>query len=335
MNNRNTQRPSWEIYKGFGAPHSSLSELPEAPPWRIYNSNARLTPIGATFQPGKEMVRAVNAALYLRRPLLLTGKPGTGKSSLIRAVAHELQMGEVLQWSITSRSTLRDGLYQYDALGRLHQKQFDSDTTDDIGDFLQLGPLGTALLPNQTPRALLIDEIDKSDIDFPNDLLNIFEEGEFTIPELARYKESKVQVRQWKSSERDVLITKGRVQCSQFPFVVLTSNGERDFAPAFLRRCIRLSIPEPTKPELEKIVHAHFQKLDLDTTDLITKFYEERERSKGNLATDQLLNAIYLLMQPIDFSEDLVAKDNTQNESSKSVKDEIRDTIFKPLNSNA
>ena len=126
----------------------------------------------------------VNTALFLRRPLLITGKPGSGKSTLAHSVAYELNLGPVLRWPITTRSTLQDGLYRYDAIARLHEASLRGGTPK-IGPFVQLGPLGTAMVPTRWPRVLLIDEIDKSDIDLPNDLLNIFEEGEFEIPELA------------------------------------------------------------------------------------------------------------------------------------------------------
>ncbi|MDW6057909.1 AAA family ATPase [Streptomyces sp. FXJ1.4098] len=147
----------------------------------------------------------MNAALYLRRPLLLTGRAGSGKSTVIRQIAAELGLGEVLHWHITSRSTLADALYRYDALGRIHahnlrtvdgKAQTDGhDHGDDIGEFVQLGPLGTALLPGAPPRALLIDEIDKSDLDLPSDLLDVLERGGFEIPELARHRERKIAAR--------------------------------------------------------------------------------------------------------------------------------------------
>jgi MoxR-like ATPase len=253
----------------------------------------------------------VNAALYLRRPLLITGKPGAGKSTLIYSVARELSLGPVLRWNITSRTTLRDGLYQYDALGRLHD--YNMERNRPIGDYINLGPLATALLPWKRPRALLIDEIDKADIDLPNDLLNIFEEGYFEIPEVAREQENSSidergganLVRVASTDGQKVLIPLGRIYCTAFPFVVLTSNGERDFPPPFLRRCLRLYLPTPDEKLLARIVDAH---LPLDPDDpssevrraerqqMIAEFVE-RGRS-GDLATDQLLNAVFMTIGP-------------------------------------
>ena len=121
----------------------------------------------------------------LRRPLLVTGNPGVGKSGLAYQIARDLGLGRVLHWSITSRSTLRSGLYDFDAIGRA---QAGASGTSLVGDFVHLGPLGTALLPYARPRVLLIDELDKSDIDLPNDLLNVFEDGTYTVPELIRLR---------------------------------------------------------------------------------------------------------------------------------------------------
>jgi MoxR-like ATPase len=235
--------------------------------------------------------------------LLITGKPGLGKSSLAYAVSYELNLGPVLLWPITTRTSLQDGLYRYDAIARLQAGKpgEGQENFSDIGKYIRLGPLGTALLPYGRPRVLLIDEIDKSDIDLPNDLLNIFEEGEYEIPELMRLSEQANTV--WVSPHDSgkeiarVEITEGKVFANAFPFVVMTSNGERDFPPAFLRRCIRLDLSPPDVAKMKRIVQAQFgfKEDELSEFDkLIEKFVKDQE--KNELATDQLLNAIYLRM---------------------------------------
>lgn len=302
---------NWKIFQGTGKPIEGEIDklLPPPPSWRQFDSETKKQqPRGATFQARPEDIELVNAALYLRRPLLVTGKPGTGKTSLAYAVAYELKLGEVLYWPITTRTTLKDGLYAYDAIGRLQDAKPQEGNNEynlkQIGKYIQLGPLGTALLPSDKPRALLIDEIDKSDIDLPNDLLHVFEEGEFQIPELVRITEKleEVEVRtayknkdEYTSKDLKVPIKQGRVRCKAFPFVILTSNGERDFPPPFLRRCLRLNMKEPNAAELERIVAAHLdenQGITKQIKELIAQFLEKRK--DGDLATDQLLNAIYL-----------------------------------------
>ncbi|MFN9599056.1 MAG: AAA family ATPase, partial [Dolichospermum sp.] len=289
----------WKIFQGNNTQNKNWN-LPKPPSWRDFN-NSNSDPKkrrAETFQARPEEIELVNAALYLRRPLLVTGKPGTGKTSLAYAVAYELGLGEVLHWPITTRTTLKDGLYSYDAIGRLQDaKDKDKDNLAEIGKYINLGSLGTALLPSKKPRVLLIDEIDKSDIDLPNDLLHIFEEGEFEIPELRRIADKLDQVEvQTAYKDQKATIEKGRIRCTSFPFVILTSNGERDFPPPFLRRCIRLNIQEPDKKELERIVKAHLQ-LDDKLPEIADKLIDQflKKRQNGELATDQLLNAVYLV----------------------------------------
>ncbi len=354
----------WRLFRGEPEPHDGILRLPPPPSWRTFARDAaasrpdpadlrpldpasrdarrgrsyRVGPrragpdgVGAPRPDAEHPIEMINAALYLRRPLLITGKPGTGKSSLAYAVAHELKLGPVLHWPITSRSTLAQGLYRYDAIGRLQDAQLrrrrPADVNSEIGRFIQLGPLGTALLASTVPRVLLIDEIDKSDIDLPNDLLNVLEEGEFEIPELSRLPgkepvrvsthyarrgagEPPADPANPAEAGRDLTteeVVSGRVRCREFPFVVMTNNGERDFPAPFLRRCLRLELSQPDDARLAEIVEAHFEhelrtrpeeavgfaEIQAESEDLIGKFLGRQ--GKEDLATDQLLNALYLL----------------------------------------
>ena len=308
------EQKRWWVYQGTGEPHDGITHLEAPPPWRKRHGGApppRLMTVDGKppFVPSAEEIEMVNAALLLRRPLLITGKPGTGKSTLARAVTHELQLGEVLTWPITTNTTLQDGLYRYDAIARLQEVAYRRESgkgiEEDISPFLHLGPLGTAMAPSAYPRVLLIDEIDKSDIDLPNNLLNIFEEGQFEVHPLSRQARRKAEktgpqpekteplrIRAYDSDEL-IVTDKGWVRAYEFPLVIMTSNNEREFPPAFLRRCLRLELQEPTVERLEAIVTAHLGKGNLDEArELVTKFLELRKG--GTLATDQLLNAIYL-----------------------------------------
>jgi MoxR-like ATPase len=310
----------WWIMRGDGQSRADW-ELPPLPSWRAFAARGNegaasgdqvaadgqeRAERGAAFLIDDDALDMVNTALLLRRPLLVTGDPGTGKSTLAYAIAHELTLGRVLYWPVNSRSTLHEGLYDYDAIGRLQETNVrkaatakeaataEEPVTPDIGSFITLGPLGTALLPAARPRVLLIDEIDKADIDLPNDLLNIFEEGTYRVPELVRLAQWQPKVTVGTSDTGgSAVITGGTVHCTEFPMVVLTSNGERDFPPAFLRRCVQLELPQPDDDKLGKIVAAHLGPEARDqAAGLITEFLARRERNI--LATDQLLNAVYL-----------------------------------------
>ncbi len=340
---------SWWIYQGHGernennALSQTLENLGDPPPWRRFDQKARQDR-GATFEPEIAEIDRVNAALLLRRPLLVTGRPGTGKTSLTYAVAHELGLEPVLRWSITSRTQLQDGLYRYDAIGRLQDTPragAHEGELPNIGNYLTLGPLGTAFLARKHrteddtevyyPRVLLIDEIDKSDIDLPNDLLHLFEEGEFEIPELARLESKDVrknpQTRKtekgfyikpddyndplsFQYQQKSFILADGRVRCRAFPLVVMTSNGEREFPPAFLRRCLQLELQLPDEIKLDRIVRRHFamhpnyRKQTGDISKLIALFISRRDGKSGSkpqdLAADQLLNAVHLVLENID-----------------------------------
>ena len=328
----------WRLYRCAGQTHDGITRLPQPPPWRKFAEVTDIPPEslqgsfvtktddgnrnnperGQTYLATDEQIRLVNLALYLRRPLLLTGKPGTGKSSLAYSVAYELNLGPVLRWPITSRSTVAEGLYRYDAIGRLQEATLNPKKAVEIGNYLSLGPLGTALLPAKQPRVLLIDEIDKSDIDLPNDLLNIFEEGEYEIPELMRYPKEHVYVRLFESKDM-VRITKGKVRCCAFPFVVLTSNREREFPAPLLRRCLRLDIEPPQIKALTSIVKSHLKsELNEKVEPLIGEFLKHREK-EGHLANDQLLNTIFMLTRAIGL--------NTTAE------EDIRKALFQSLGS--
>jgi MoxR-like ATPase len=318
-----TESSEWLIYRGAGEPHDGIERLPDPPPWRDFRGReaaaagvdgdgAEDRRLGAyrhlaeLHRPGAEELEMINAALYLRRPLLVTGSPGAGKSTLAHSVAYELGLGDVLRWSIVSRSTLQDGLYHYDAIARLQDVQIAAQgglgtaagspgSAESIGSYIRLGALGTALLPSDVPRVLLIDELDKSDIDLPNDLLNVLEEGEFAIPELERIAD------RLRDGEAEVLtadgtkvrVRDGRVRCRAFPFVVLTSNGERDFPAPLMRRCIHLQLGRPDHKRLATFVRAHLGDEAARSGDDLISHFLERSRSEL-LAADQLLNAIYL-----------------------------------------
>ncbi|WP_086852841.1 AAA family ATPase [Amycolatopsis kentuckyensis] len=311
--------PPWWIYRGTGEQRAEdiADLLPPPPPWRAFagepvlpvppakeaDFTRRLGRPGAVpMRPDPQQVELVNAAICLRRPLLVTGAPGTGKSSLAYRIAQELRLGPVLYWPVSTRSTLGNGLYEYDAIGRVQAASArvagqDPAVAADVGAFLRLGPLGTALLAYEQPRVLLIDELDKSDIDLPNDLLAVLEDGEYFIPELARLASVTPEVRVFTHDlGESAVVRDGVVRCRAFPIIVITSNGERQFPPAFLRRCIRLDLPQPDVEQLAGIVAAHLPRgTGRAAAELIEAFAERSATAEPGLPVDQLLNALYLV----------------------------------------
>jgi MoxR-like ATPase len=190
---------------------------------------------------------------------------------------------------------LRSGLYEYDAVGRAQYAigRDNGGTAPSVGDFIRLGALGTALLGYERPRVLLVDELDKSDVDLPNDLLHIFENGEFTIPELVRIRRFEPHVSVYTDDpDHQAEIRDGRVRCRAFPIVIITSNGEREFPPAFLRRCLQLELAAPTADDLAAMIHAQLPMFADAQRELITDFLNRP--ADDALARDQLLNATFL-----------------------------------------
>jgi len=317
--------PDWWIYRGTGRPLQDVvlaERLPSAPPWRTFTggplpeldvvppddgeADRRLGMehhLSARHVDPHE-VEMVNAALYLRRPLLVTGRPGSGKSTLAYRISRELGLGRVLRWPITSLTTLKSGLYGYDAIGRAQAAGTRPAVSaapsgeyqePPIGEFVRLGDLGTAFLPRRLPRVLLIDELDKSDSDLPHDLLNLFEDGEFTIPELARSARRSPLVEVFTADPNGTaMLEGGRVACAAFPVVVITSNGERDFPPAFLRRCLRFETKDPDTEQLAAMVAAHAVDPDNQHRSRLIEEFVARSAALGGLPADKLLDAVYL-----------------------------------------
>ncbi len=185
----------------------------------------------------EELMAAVDIAIALEKPLLIKGEPGTGKTMLAEAISHS--MGKDLYiWNIKSTTKAQDGLYVYDTIQRLYDSQFGEEGVDDIAHYIKLGKLGEAFKADKQV-ILLIDEIDKADLEFPNDLLWELDKMEFYIHE-----------------------TRETVKAKERPIVIITSNAEKELPDAFLRRCIFHYITFPDREQMTEIVHAHFENLE-------------------------------------------------------------------------
>ena len=201
----------------------------------------------------EELLRAVNIAMVLQKPLLIKGEPGTGKTMLAQAISQALDK-ELIIWNIKSTTKAQDGLYVYDTVQRLYDSQFGGEGVDDIKKYIKLGKLGEAFSADEQV-VLLIDEIDKADLEFPNDLLWELDQMEFYIPE-----------------------TKETVAAKQRPIVIITSNAEKELPDAFLRRCIFHYIAFPNQDMMSDIVHAHYPDIEDHLLELAMRaFYQVRD----------------------------------------------------------
>jgi len=234
----------------------------------------------------KDLSVAVNAAINLEKPLLVKGEPGTGKTELARQIAKSLKL-EIIEWSIKSTTKAQQGLYEYDAVTRLRDSQLNKDKIDNISNYIKKGKIWSSF-ETESRSVLLIDEIDKADIEFPNDLLQELDKMEFYVYETG-----------------DVIKAKKR------PIVIITSNNEKELPEAFLRRCFFHYIKFPDFDTLTKIVNVHFPDIKKNLLDSALKiFFEIRDVQglKKKPSTSEALDWIKLLLVedlgPLDLKEE-------------------------------
>ncbi len=221
-----------------------------------------------------ELLRAVNIAMALKKPLLIKGEPGTGKTVLAEAIAAALNK-QLLIWNIKSTTKAQDGLYVYDVVQRLYDSQFGTHGVDDVARYIKLGKLGEAF-SSEEQVVLLIDEIDKADLEFPNDLLWELDRMEFHIPETGR-----------------------TVTANHRPVVIITSNAEKELPDAFLRRCVFHYIEFPDKELMGEIVRVHFPDLNQKLLDqALEAFYKIRAlpQIKKKPSTSEILDWVQALV---------------------------------------
>jgi MoxR-like ATPase len=229
-----------------------------------------------------DLTIAVNAAVTLERPLLVKGEPGTGKTELARQVARGLGL-PMLEWNIKSTTKAQQGLYEYDAVSRLRDSQLGDARVNDVRNYIRKGKLWQAF-EAENRLVLLIDEIDKADIEFPNDLLQELDRMEFHVYE-----------------------TGETIRAKQRPIVIITSNNEKELPDAFLRRCFFHYISFPDVDTLRRIVEVHHPGIkDQLLTEALTQFYELRDQSglKKKPSTSEVLDWLKLIL-----AEDLTAED--------------------------
>ena len=232
----------------------------------------------------KDLQMAVNAAVALERPLLIKGEPGTGKTLLAEQVAQALDM-ELLQWHIKSTTKAQQGLYEYDAVSRLRDSQLGNDKVHDVSNYIKQGKLWQAFGAEKR-LVLLIDEIDKADIEFPNDLLVELDKMEFHVYE-----------------------TGERVVAKQRPVVIITSNNEKELPDAFLRRCFFHYINFPDKDTMRAIVDVHYPQLNAKlVAEAMEIFFDLRDIPglKKKPSTSELIDWLKLLMAD-DIPDDILA----------------------------
>ena len=229
-----------------------------------------------------DLIIAVNAAVTLERPLLIKGEPGTGKTELAQQVSKALDL-EIIEWHIKSTTKASQGLYEYDAVSRLRDSQLGDKKVNNIKNYIRKGKLWQAF-EAKNKCVLLIDEIDKADIEFPNDLLQELDKMEFHVYE-----------------------TDQNIKAVQRPVVIITSNNEKELPDAFLRRCFFHYIKFPDLKTMQAIVHSHFPKIKENLLAVaLTQFYELRNTTgiKKKPSTSEVLDWLKLLL-----SEDLNAAD--------------------------